>query len=330
MMQPLIHVQIFPIDKMKNDMRITMRKTFLIGIMLTAQLAFSQEKKVAADIARVMDAARKGEMALPDNMVYAEENIRFALESTLPYVRDTNTLVRNQSYQIIHKIGRNTQNTNETLRCVEALSRACHDIDPGIALYASRSLAKYQREFFSDKAKESIETALFPKSKTLPYVAQLTGYLGLAAGIERLHSIATDNTESLKNKWYTHLALARTGDKTSINYCLAVYISQETNEEVVEEMIPDLLYTRQKDIYDEVVKILYRDDKACLSGNPNIERRIHCGYRVMEQLGPYIDGFPLETHASGAIKGGDYDRALEKLRVWFGENKKYLIIDNSF
>jgi hypothetical protein len=95
-------------------------------------------------------------------------------------------------------------------------------------------------------------------------------------------------------------------------------------------MIPDLLYTRQRECYDEIVAILYSDSKDCRSANPYNEKSILCGYLVMEQLAPYIEDFPLETHGSGEIKMDDYDKALDKLRKWFKKNNSYVILDEKF
>jgi hypothetical protein len=290
----------------------------------------AQEKKVKFQIDKVMQAAREDEMLMPDELIYEKGNVTLTLKYVKPFANDSIAFVRNQAYMIIHKLGRTSENATEVMICVEALSSACHDRDMGIALYSSKVLRSYPRNYFTGKAKKNIGSALFPKSRILPNIAQLAGYLSLQEKMDLLKTIASDSEESLKNRWYANLALARMGYDKSIAYCLNVYQKQKVNSELIEGMIPDLLFTRQKKIYDEVVKILYSNENNCVSGNPDSERAIPCGYWVMEQLAPYVQDFPLQTYASGAIKVTDYDKALNTLREWFNGNVDFCIIDEGF
>ncbi len=307
-------------------------KKYLFTFILSVFCFFmnAQEKKVASQINEVMKAARADEMMVPNELIFQKGNASLALEYVKSFTNDSNALVRNQAYMIIHRLGKSSENATETMVCVEYLSKACHDTEVGIALYCSKILGNYPRQYFTGKAKKNISSALFPKSRILPNIAQLTGYLGLKENVDLLNTIASDNDESLKNRWYANLALARMGYDNSIRYCLNVYKRQKMSSELVEEMIPDLLYTRQKEIFDEVVKILYSNEKNCVSGNPDNERAIPCGYWVMEQLAPYIQNFPLQTYASGAIKSTDYDKGLDILRKWFDSNTDYRITDEGF
>lgn len=303
----------------------------LLVIIISSSEVHSQQKKVDENIENVIFRARRNKMILPDNFVFEAENIQYTLAKIIPFTQDSNFIVRNQSYVIIHRAGQASKNESEINQCVETISNGCLDKNSGIARYCSKSLAKYKRESFSEKTKENISNAFIPKSRTLRNIAQLMGYLNLATNKEKLLLVTADDTEKKVNKWYAHLALARMGEEQSVQYCLNLYKNQKINIEVIENMIPDLLYTRQKAIYGEVIKILYSDEKNCISANPDNERKIPCGYWVMEQLGPYIEDFPLDTHASGAIKSDDYEKSLLKLRKWFMKRKDgYKIIDDSF
>jgi len=302
----------------------------LLCLIIPFNQVFSQEKKVAKEIDIVISAAREGKMIMPGDLIFREENIGLTLNEVGSFVADSNALVRNQSYMIINKAGRSAKSNSEISTSVELLAGGCHDQNPGIVRYCSKSLQNFPRRYFSGKSKEYIRTALYPGSRTLPNIALMIGYLNLQESAGTLQRIANNKSESRKNKWYANLALARMGYQPSVKYCLNVYKNQALNSKLVDNMVPELLYTRQKEIYDKVVKLLYSDEKNCLSGNPDNERSIPCGYLVMELLSPYIEGFPLETHASGAIKSGDYDQALEELRTWFRNNQDYKIKDSGF
>ena len=135
-----------------------------------------------------------------------------------------------------------------------------------------------------------------------------------------------------KVKWAAHLALARMGDNTEIAYCIRVVQSKQMNNAIVYNLVPSLIYTRQKAVFDYLITILNSDEKNCNSSNPDNDSRIVCGYRVMEFLAPVIKDFPLQTIPGiNQIKTNNYDAALETARKWFKEKgEKYEILNDNY
>ena len=128
-----------------------------------------------------------------------------------------------------------------------------------------------------------------------------------------------------RDRWTAQLALARLGDQEALATVLARAKQQPVNDDVVYELLPDLVYTRQKAAIDYLVTIVHSEEKNCQSADPEAEQRILCGYRVLELLAPVIQDFPLTVDASGDLAVRDYPKALEEARRWLKEHADYQI-----
>jgi len=139
----------------------------------------------------------------------------------------------------------------------------------------------------------------------------------------------SDETLKKSDRWAIHLALARMGEQESIDYLKERVNSLQLNSNVVDYIYKDLIYTRQKVLYDLIVEKIFSDEKLCESSNPDSEVSILCGYRILELIAPYIDGFPIKTLPSGDLNVESYENALITAREWFLNNKmNYQIIKN--
>ena len=126
-------------------------------------------------------------------------------------------------------------------------------------------------------------------------------------------------------RWSCMLALARIGEKTSVDEIISKISSKETDSKMIYAYYPDLIYTRQKKIYDFLIKRMMEKKMTCYSANPNNPVKIDCGYRIAEMLAPVIKDFPQRSDSKSAKKW------LEKSRKWCKkQNGKYRIINNSF
>lgn len=139
----------------------------------------------------------------------------------------------------------------------------------------------------------------------------------------------SDVTLKKSDKWAIHLALARMGEKESIEFLKDRVSSLKLNSNVVDHIYVDLIYTRQKVLFDLIVEKIFSDEKLCESSNPDSETSILCGYRIIELIAPYIDRFPIKTLPSGDLDVESYENALITVRDWFLNNQmNYEIIKN--
>jgi hypothetical protein len=102
------------------------------------------------------------------------------------------------------------------------------------------------------------------------------------------------------------------------------------NDNVVYEIFPDLIYARQMEAISYLTRVLFSDENNCESADAENATKIPCAYRVMEQLAPVSEGYPLELGESGDVKTKDYTAALKKVREWFRKQKDYKIIRDTY
>ncbi|HNP07664.1 MAG TPA: hypothetical protein PKN99_08545, partial [Cyclobacteriaceae bacterium] len=130
-------------------------------------------------------------------------------------------------------------------------------------------------------------------------------------------------------RWAALLALARMGDQEATQSVMRRAQRLPVNDDVVYEVFPDLVYTRQRSAIDYLIVELKRDEKKCFTADAEDETPITCAYRIMEMLAPVIDKYPLELDASGDIKTKDYKKSLVTVRAWFERNKDYGIVQEN-
>ena len=94
--------------------------------------------------------------------------------------------------------------------------------------------------------------------------------------------------------------------------------------------VTDLIYTRNKKIYDLLVKEITNEAKNCQSANNDSGEMSLCAFRIMEQLAGKVIGFPVQVDQTGEIVG-DYTEALTQARKWVLSTKlEYSINTNQY
>jgi hypothetical protein len=139
--------------------------------------------------------------------------------------------------------------------------------------------------------------------------------------------LQTNNKLSAQIKWSTHLALARLGEPNAVSYVVQRTRKLGMNDDVVYELFPGLVYTRQRQAFEYMMETIKSDDKKCMSADPENPEPINCAFRVLELLAPVIKDFPLKIDASGDLEVTDYAIALQLARKWFASNPQYQIIN---
>lgn len=175
---------------------------------------------------------------------------------------------------------------------------------------------------------DSLTSLLQPTTKNLNKTILEVGKTNRKEFINPLMTfLQTNNKLSPQIKWSTHLALARLGDPNALNYVVQRTKKLGVNDDVVYELFPGLVYTRQRQAFEYMIETIKSDDKNCLSADPENPEPINCAYRILEFLAPTIKDFPLKIDASGDLETSDYAAALQQTREWFVLNSNYQIIN---
>jgi hypothetical protein len=181
---------------------------------------------------------------------------------------------------------------------------------------------------FSTINSDSLKSLLHLTTKNLNKIILEIGKTNRPEFINPLITfLQTNNKLAAQIKWSTHLALARLGEPNAVSYVLQRTTKLGMNDDVVYELFPGLVYTRQRQAFEYMIETIKRDDKNCKSADAENPEPINCAFRVLELLAPLIKDFPLKIDASGDLEVTDYAIALQQARKWFASNPQYQIIN---
>lgn len=251
----------------------------------------------------------------------------------------SNTLTDSLSYDISHaminKIKTLTSKSKNEITLKATLKyyiKFLSNHNSGLAALVLRELRLYPRTLYDSIDIQNISKSINSQFKAYKDIVLLAGYIGHPIFTETINQVFPNSRAFNKQeRWATHIALARIGDESALNYCTSRSQSLALSDQVIDIIYPDLIYTHKKQAYDILVKAIYSDEKKCSSLNPNSNSRIICGYRIVELLAPKIKNFPIKVLPSGDLDVSNYQAAIEIAREWFKINlENYEIIDNAY
>ncbi len=251
-------------------------------------------------------------VSLPEALLKEEKALE-VLGATSSYISDSVAQVRYGIYALVSKIGLSSQRAEVREQSVNQLIAAGYDKDGGNVGAAFSWLALFHKEDYTSTAKENIKKLFQQRPAHLDQLLKLIGYLEIVELKEDIRPLSLAPTAK-RDRWAALVALARMGDNEAIQSVKTRSQKIKVSDDVVYEIFPDLIYTRHQELIQYMVTELNSEEKNCLSGD---EKPILCGYRVMEQLAPVVEGYPLKLDASGDVDTKDYAKALIEVRKWF-------------
>lgn len=224
------------------------------------------------------------------------------------------------------------KSTNEKIKgaSIKFFLSASKSKNSGISSLSLNTLKKYPSMFFDSSDLDSISSLIEKYPNVYKESVEIAGYLGDTRFLSKIHEVfPSSRSFSKPERWATYKALARLGDKEALDYCISRISSLKLSDQVVDALYPDLIYIHRKEAFDVLIKALNSDENLCTSSNPNSDRKIVCGYRIMELLAPEIENFPVKILPSGDLDAKDYKKALLEVRAWFNTNgNNYTILNN--
>jgi hypothetical protein len=265
---------------------------------------------------------------LPSSILSDSKNELKLVNSAIGFVNDTSEVVRTKAYYIIARIGQRTSDQTVQRLAVDKFVATLRSNDRVVVANAIESLKGFDSRSFSTSAKDSIVSLVKPESRNLDELLRLVGYLEILKSIPTIAALIS--TADLKLRWAGSLALSRMGDQSATNFLLTRVSNAKMNDGIVYDIVPDLVYTRNPEVFRFLESIIMSDAEDCQSANPDYESKILCGYRVMELIAPVIKDFPVKSDVTGELVTSDYKNALKKTRTWLSANKNYTILRNTF
>lgn len=312
----------------------TWRILFISVVFFTNGLAamHAKDAKATATLKDYFEAVRKGRSVTLPASIFQKANEKVILQISAGYLSDSSDVVRSSAIYVIKTAGLMSKNVAYRQQCVLHLLQACSDKNAGNSGQASNYLSHFNLSDFNPSARDSLKKLLQANTPHISNIIKLAGFVQLTDMISYMADGIYGQPPKWKKKdaWAAHLALARMGVEDEIDYCLNRVKKIALNDDVVYNLLPDLIYTRQKAIFDYLVSLLYIDEKLCNPADPDAETKILCGYRIMEMLATEIKNFPLPVQPSGDIDTDDYHKALLTVRQWFKDNPDYQIVTDKF
>jgi hypothetical protein len=246
------------------------------------------------------------------------------------WLKDSVSEVRVKALKIFNNIATASDKQSVRQRVVNLLLSVYGDQHPKVVNLSGNFLVHFTYPDYDETSKNLIRNYISQQSFGYANLLKIAGFLNLTDLSPVIKEKVYAGVLSQKDRFVAYLALARMGEGDATDYCLNSIKSAGINSNVVYDLLPDLIYTRQRKCFDYLVDILQNNEPLCESANPNTSGKILCGYRIMEFLAPVIENFPLKTSVSGDIAVSDYQLALTQTREWFKANPEYIIKTDKF
>lgn len=303
-----------------------MNKLLTILLFFTTTLLFGQTKVLHTFFAKV----RTGKYPNIPTEVSKPENASSLLNALPVYFKDTMAMVRSKAAAISRTIGTKSKVPTIRTKAVQQLLNATRDANSGNTGAALMYLTEFRKTDFTKANKDSLHNLLKRRSAHIDIVMKLIGYLEMQEVSNELYGLSQDATLGRKERWTAMIALARMGDERAAEDIVNRVKRMPISDDVVYEIFPDLVYTRNQQVIAYLVEAINSDAKNCLSANGESEEKIPCAYRVMEMLAPVIQNYPLKLSESGDVDTSNYPVALQTVREWLNVNKQYKILKDRY
>lgn len=300
-------------------------KAFFL-IVLISMCGTSVRGQEAGDAFELfLDQVRQGEQpALPYELLRREEHLDQLLAAIDQSLTDTLTAVREAGYQSL-KVIQHYQSGDQAKRSILARQFAgLSDPAPALRSLTIDNLADLSPVLFTADQRIALVNLLGQSVPRKEVLIRLTGRLQVREAIPVFQRLSAPGNSS-GIRWAAYLALSRMGEEDGISAIQQKLTALEMNTDVAYAIVPDVIYTRQKPLYDYLVEQLHSEVRNCEPADPDQTEPINCAYRILEMLAPEIEAFPIGTTASGDLSTHNYRQALAVAREWFTANPAYRI-----
>jgi hypothetical protein len=310
----------------------SIRKSFMGPLVLLGSIVFSSavNAQQPSELLKLyFSEVRVGKYPPIPKPLSISENSKTVLSVLPVYFQDTVAGVRSKAYTIAALAGNNARQANVRELAVQQLLKGVNDKDGGNAGLALDYLTLFGRADFTAVSRDSVRNLFSRKPAHFDVLMKLIGFLELTDLTESIRPY-TQTGNSQATRWPAIVSLARMNDARAAEEMMRRVRKLSINDDVIYEVFPDLAYSRRPEAIAYMVEALNSDDKNCLSADAEKEEAIPCGYRIMEQLAPVVDGYPLLLDESGDIKTKDYVAALKTVREWFVKHPDYKILRDRY
>lgn len=293
---------------------------FFTILLLTSTTQGLSAQTWKSDLTQYFDSLRSGvRVALPSS-AHDFSAANDIVDFVKPYLYDSVEIVRVRSRELLFATA--SSSTAARAKAVDYLLEATQPIDPlttGVVLNMIKTFSVHD---FSEQAKANVRRLVTAEGSYLSEWMRVSAFLDLKDLIPHIRPyVQPGNRQALR--WSALVSLARMEDRSAAEEVLKRVKRLPVNDDLIYNVFPDLLFTRNQSAIDYIIEVLHQDGEHCLSADAEREFQIPCGYRIMEQLAPVIEGFPVAVDDAGDITTSDYAGTLAMVRQWFLSHRDY-------
>jgi hypothetical protein len=275
-------------------------------------------------------AVRAGHHPPLSDALAGRESESHLLEDLQPFLLDSVDAVRAKAYDLASLIASGSSDSALRHAGTAILVQACKDSVVENCGLALELLTHFRKKDFSSAVLDSMRRYIRSgRCRHLDQAMKIAGFLGLKDLVDDIRPYAQPGN-TVPIRWAALLSLARMGEHSAVSEVAKRVKKFPINDDVVYQLFPDLLFTRQRDLISIAIDALKKDERSCLSADAERQVPIPCGYRIMEMLAPIIDGYPLRLDESGDLAVSDYPAALDRVRNFFDSQTDYKIVLDTY
>jgi len=263
------------------------------------------------------------------NIICKGSNFEVVEKTCLPYFLDTVPSIRIQAIRYLAITSLKSSDIENKKKSIDYLLQNCFDENSGVVNAAYNYVKQFEIEDFNDKAMNLLDSLILYGKYYRPDSYKIAACHNKNT-VKILLKNKLSTVTSKPEIWQLNLALCRIGDNQAKNYVLSVLKHVNINSEFIYNVVPDLIYTRQSDIYNFLFNIIKDPSYKCVSSNPDDEKLINCGYYLVELLAGEIDKFPLSVNDFGELKEPLTEKSLQEVRDWYHSHPEFKIITNKY
>jgi len=181
-----------------------------------------------------------------------------------------------------------------------------------------KSLRKFEFTDYSSSDKDQFTQFISNKKNVSSELVLLCGFLKMDQTLNTL-AIKYKNDKHLLQQ--VNIALVRAGDPQKAETLRKNIEKLTVNDDLVYELLPLLVYTKNAKIYDWLLTNILSNEKNCHPADAEGAGNINCAYRIIEAITPNIIDFPLAVDRWGDLKVDSYPKALAMVQDWIKVNQ---------
>ncbi len=297
-----------------------MKHTCALLFTLLSFLGYAQPD-LGKQINTLMAQLRSGQAITADRgKIASATNYKEAAEALGKYVSDTVLAVRYEALSLYSQMALRSKDKallKKSIRSITGNAVLNNSINNQIV----NLLKRYSKQEFESEELQLMKSLLESQDNNIGNLAKVYAFAAGPAAQNDLSALLVKPTLNKGDKKDIKLALVRSGHETYAQKMNETLKQQVVNDELIYSALPDVLYTKNKEMFTWLLNGIMSDNKKCSSANNDDPAPMICAYRLIEQLAPHILDFPVSINAKGEIDSKDLAKSLADVRAWITKNK---------